>query len=74
MIRSIDFEIPQIPPTMTPTTTLITVAMKEMIIEFRAPNQTPSKRDLPLLSVPKKALALGGFKRAEKSFTLLTSF
>ena len=42
-------------------------------MEFRAPNQTPSKRDLPLLSVPKKALALGGFKRAEKSFTLLTS-
>ena len=73
MKRSIDFDTPQIPPITTPITTLIKVAIKEMIIELRAPNQTPSNKDLPLLSVPKKALALGGFKRAVKSFTLLTS-
>ena len=73
MIRSTDFEIPQIPPTITPITRLIVVAITEIRIELRAPNQTPSKSDFPLLSVPNQCSAFGLMKRALKSLTLLTS-
>ena len=73
MKRSTDFEIPQIPPMITPINRLTKVAITEIKIELRAPNQTLSKRDLPLLSVPNQYSAFGLMKRTLKSFTLLTS-